>query len=220
VGELVLLAGCSAARIGCSDGDIRQAPLALRRCAMATKVQLYTAEDLWEMPGDEPWEIWEGELRKVPSAGEAASALAAWMVVLISLYVRPRRLGVVTGADGTYILARDPDTVLVPDVAFTRRERLPADRNREKYVPVPPDLVVEVVSPSDRSDRPGQIAAKTELYRKAGVSLVWWVREPSRTVTVYRDGELVGECGEGDELDGGDVLPGFRLAVAEIFAEA
>ncbi len=187
------------------------------RCVMATRIRPYTAEDLWEMPGDETREIWEGELRTVPSAGEAASALAVWIAVLITAYVRPRRLGVVTGADGTYILAREPDTVLVPDVAFTRRERLPADRAREKYVPVPPDLVVEVVSPSDR---PGQIAAKTELYRKAGVPLVWWVREANRTVTVYRGGHLAGEFGEGDELDGGEVLPGFRLAVAEISAEA
>ncbi len=95
--------------------------------------------------------------------------------------------------------------------------RLPADRSRQKYVPIRPDLAVEVISPSDG---PGDIAAKMEHYRRAGVPLVWWVQPKTRTVTVYRDGQKAGELGEGDELDGGDVLPGFRLAVAEIFAEA
>lgn len=183
---------------------------------MATTVRLFTAADLWEMPGGEPWEIWEGDLHKAPGAGELASSLAAWIVVLVSLHVRPRRLGLVTGADGSYILARDPDTVVSPDVGFVRWERLPADRPREKYIPAPPDLAVEVVSPTDR---PRDIAAKMEVYRRAGVPLVWWVRPATRTVTVFVNGQEVGQFGESDELDGGDVLPGFRLAVAEIFAD-
>jgi len=57
------------------------------------------------------------------------------------------------------------------------------------------------------------------LYRRAGVPLVWWVRSDERTVTVFRDGREIGRFGEGEELDGGEVLPGFRLTVAEIFAE-
>ena len=81
---------------------------------------------------------------------------------------------------------------------------------------MPPDLAVEVISPSDE---PGDIARKKDLYRRAGVPLVWWVDPKRRMVAVYRDGELLAELGEGDELDGGDVLPGFRLPVAEIFAE-
>ncbi len=181
---------------------------------MATTITRYTAEDLWRMPGDEPWEIWNGELRKVPSAGGMASGLAHWIGALISIFVRPRGLGWVTGADGSYILSRDPDTVVVPDVAFIAWDRLPGRRVPDGYIPVPPDLAVEVISPTDR---PGDIARKQEIYRRAGVPLVWWVDPARRTVSVYLDGKLAEELGEGDELDGGEILLGFRLSVAEIF---
>jgi Uma2 family endonuclease len=123
----------------------------------------------------------------------------------------------VTGADGTYIVLDKPQTVLVPDAAFVRRGRLPGLVRPKIYIPVPPDLAVEVRSPSDE---PGELAKKLSLYRRAGVPLVWWVDPALRTVAVYRDGELVAELGEGDELDGGDIFPGFRLPVSEIFAEA
>ena len=81
---------------------------------------------------------------------------------------------------------------------------------------MPPDLAVEMISPTDE---PAEIAKKQELYRRAAVPLVWWVYPDRRTVGVYQHGQLVAELGEGDDLDGGDVLPGFRLPVAEIFAE-
>jgi Uma2 family endonuclease len=58
------------------------------------------------------------------------------------------------------------------------------------------------------------------LYRRAGVPLVWWIYPERRAVVVFRAGQQAAELGKGDELDGGEVLPGFRLLVAEIFAEA
>ena len=70
---------------------------------MATTVKRYTAEDLWAMPGDEPWELWDGKLHKVPGAGALANSLAGWIGMLVSQYVRPRRLGLVTGPDGGYV---------------------------------------------------------------------------------------------------------------------
>jgi len=184
---------------------------------MTATTRLYTADDLWRMPSDEPWELWEGELRKVPGAGGTASGLAHWIGVLVTQFVRPCRLGLVTGADGTYIILRDPDTVLVPDIAFVRWDRLPGRTAPDKYIPVPPDLAIEVRSPSDE---PGEIAKKLDLYQRAGVPLVCWVDPTRRTVTVYRLGQPPVELHEGDELDADDVLPGFRLPLADIFAEA
>ena len=105
----------------------------------------------------------------------------------------------------------------MPDVAFVRWDRLPGRTRPKKYIPVPPDLALEVRSPSDE---PGEIVKKLELYRRAGVPLVWWVNPATRTVDVYRNGQLVATLGEGDVLDGEDILPGFRLPVDEIFAEA
>jgi Uma2 family endonuclease len=181
---------------------------------MATTAKLYTAEDLARMPTDEPWEIWEGELRQVPGAGLEASGLAHWIGVLLTLFARPKNLGWVSGADGTYILRHDPQTVVLPDVAFVSWDHLPGRTPPKGYAPVPPDLAVEVVSPSDE---PGDIARKQERYRRASVPLVWWVYPDRRTVIVFRDGRQVAELGEDDVLEGEPVLPGFRLPVAKIF---
>src|SRR5688572_12434139 len=92
---------------------------------MVTTTKLYTAEELAQMPTDQPWELWEGELRKVPGAGQEASVLAFVIGLRVYSFVTAHDLGVVTGADGTYILERDPDVVVVPDVGFVRWERLP-----------------------------------------------------------------------------------------------
>jgi Uma2 family endonuclease len=183
---------------------------------MATTATLYTAEELRRMSTDQPWELWEGELRKVPGAGGRASNLAGVIFALLLPAVRSGRRGLLTTADGTYIMRRNPQTIVVPDVAFVRWARLPDSIVPDGYIPVPPDLAIEVVSPSDE---PGDILKKQALYRRAGVPLVWWVYPGSRTVVVFRDGRKVAELGEGDELDGEQILPGFRLPVAEIFSE-
>lgn len=180
---------------------------------MALTTRTYTADDLWQMPGDEPWEIWNGELRRVPSAGGEASNIA--LVIGAILLTFARRLGLVTGADGTYILTRDRRTTVVPDVAFVRWDRLPDHQRPKRYIPVPPDLAVEVQSPTDE---PGEMAAKRDLYARAGVPLLWWVNPATRTVTVYRHGSPPVVLTETDDLNGADVLPGLTIPVAEIFA--
>src|SRR5262245_20116683 len=166
------------------------------------------------MPTDEPWELWEGELRTVPGAGGTASQLAGMIFVLLWPFVSSRNLGMLTTADGTYILVHDPLTIVVPDVAFVRWERLPGRVSPDGYIPVPPDLAIEVRSPSDRR---GDIDAKLARYRTARVPLVWWVDPRHRTVELYRDGVLVAELRDGDVLDGEDILPGFTLPVSQIF---
>jgi Uma2 family endonuclease len=179
---------------------------------VATKV--FTAEDLARMETDEPWELWEGELRKVPGAGLEASEIAGWLFSLVFAFVRPRNMGVVTGSDGTYILSRNPDIVVVPDVAFVSWKRLPGGVRPKGFAPVAPDFAIEVASPSDG---PRIVAEKTGRYRDAGVRLVWWVYPANRTVDVYRNGQLVATLKVGDTLDGEDVLPGFTVAVRDAF---
>jgi len=101
-----------------------------------------------------------------------------------------------------------------PDVSFVRQERLPADVR--SYPEIAPDLAIEVASPSDRDY---DIEAKVSEYQKFGVSLVWVIHPFSRTVEVYcrenglKSQKLIGD----DELDGGIVLPGFKLKVSRIF---
>ena len=179
-----------------------------------TTTRHYTAEDLRAMPGDEPWELWDGELTAVPGSGGRSSRVAGRIVSRIDAYLEEHDLGIVTGADGTYILRRDRDTVLVPDAAFVRWDRLPGEEETVQYIPVAPDLAVEVQSPSDE---PGKMAQKRSMYFGAGVSLVWWVDPETRTVTVYRPGADPVALAIGDALDGDDVLPGLRIPVADVF---
>jgi len=182
---------------------------------MVTTTRLVSAEDLWTLTGDEPWEVWDGELREVPSAGGRASRIAMRIGARLLAHPTIDDLGMVTGADGSYILGRDRDTVVVPDVAFVRWDRLPDGDVPIKFIPVPPNLAVEVQSPSDE---PKDMAEKRALYARAGVPLLWWVDPGKRTVTVYPLGREAFVLTEEGELDGGDVLPGLRIPVADIFA--
>jgi Uma2 family endonuclease len=177
--------------------------------------KIYTAEDLFLLPPDAPYELVRGELVEVPPAGGKASAIAIWLGSMLLLFVRPRDLGIVTGEGGGYKLELDPDTVAAPDVGFVRWEKLPDRSVPDGHIPVPPDLAVEVKSPFDR---PGRVAAKLKIWTDAGVPLIWWVYADRRTVHVHRLGQPVQELGEGDILDGEDILPGFRLPVADIFS--
>ena len=181
---------------------------------MVTTSRLHTAEDLWRMPGDEPWEIWNGELRRVPGSGDRATRTALAIGASLFAYERQTDLGIATSSDGSFVLSTHPDTVVIPDAAFVRWERIPDHHDPAKYFPVAPDLAVEVQSPTDE---PKEMASKRELYAKAGVPLVCWVDPVKRTVSVYHDGELAALLTEAGVLDGGEVLPRLRIAVADIF---
>jgi Uma2 family endonuclease len=102
---------------------------------------------------------------------------------------------------------------LKPDVSFIARERLP-DELWIGIIPIAPDLAAEVASPSNRQ---ADILDKVGLYLKAGTRLVWLVRPEARTVTVFRPDRPERILRIGEELDGEDVLPGFRLPLERLF---
>ncbi len=112
-----------------------------------------------------------------------------------------------------FILARSPDIVRLPDVAFVQKARLPSDGQSELYFDGPPDLAVEVTSPSETSER---IDAKVDEYLSFGTRLVWVVNQRRQNVVVYRLGIPPLTLGIVDTLEGGEVLPRFAVKVAEI----
>jgi Uma2 family endonuclease len=83
------------------------------------------------------------------------------------------------------------------------------------FVPVAPDLAVEVLSPSDRM---AEAPSKVTMYLQAGVQLVWLLDPETRTISIFRPDAAPRTLYENDTLDGGDVLPGFSVSVAELFA--
>lgn len=183
---------------------------------MATTITgLMTAEELERLEDDGyRYELIEGVLHRMSPASFRPSNIAVRFAARLVVFADEHGLGEVTGADGGYVLRRDPDTVLAPDVAFVRTERLPSAEEQEHFAPVVPDLVVEVVSPSDSMTK---VDDKVERYLAAGVGLVWVFHPRRRTVTVRRANRPVRVLWEGDVLDGEDVLPGFVLAVSDIF---
>jgi Uma2 family endonuclease len=181
-----------------------------------TATQLVTADELLAMGSNAPYELIEGVLRKVSSSSSKSSVIGMRMGSAILRYVDDQRLGYVTGSGGGYILNPDPATVVAPDVGFVQRVRFPDGLPDRGFCPVPPDLAVEVISPSDRK---ADMAQKQVLYAKAGVPLVWWVDPDRKTVTVHRLGQAPEIIETTGVLDGGDVLPGFELKLHSIFRD-
>ncbi len=185
-----------------------------------------TVDELLALPDDGrggQYELVEGRLVRMPGSGGQASAIAADLAGALRAWVKPQRLGIVTGADGTYDLTQPGDseeTALVPDVAFTRAERVPP-RGTPEYVKawrLAPDLVAEVASPSQF--RP-EMAAKAQRYLAAGVHLVWIIWPARQEVDVWRPMDTrrpTITLGISDVLDGLDVLPGFTYPLADLFA--
>jgi Uma2 family endonuclease len=149
------------------------------------------------------------------AVGLRESLLAIALASLLRGFVRPRNLGLVTGADGMMRLF--PGLVRIPDVAFISWERLP--NRRVPIEPLPdlaPDLAVEVLSVGNT---PGEMARKRQEYFSAGVHVVWQVDPRMRTVEVFTAPDQSTVLHETHMLEGGTVLPGFTLPLQEWFAE-
>ena len=174
-----------------------------------------TVEELETMSLDGLWELIDGELVEVTPASDEPSSLGATIVFLLSQHIRPVKLGRVYGADGGFVLFPGRDTVLAPDAAFVRADRAPQGEARKHFPRLAPDLAVEVLSPCDRM---AEALRKVALYLEAGVPLVWLVDPDSQSVTVFRPDAAPAIFHASDTLEGGDVLPDFRVPVAEIFA--
>lgn len=176
-------------------------------------VPAVTADEVLRLPKDGfRYELVAGELVRRSPAGAQHGFVSAALAELLRRHVRQHRLGAVFGAETGFLLARNPDTVLAADVAFVSRARLLPTGIPRGFLPFAPDLVAEVRSPSD--SRSAQ--QKANAWLAAGSALCWIVDPDSRRVHVHTsDGVCVLDADA--DLGGGDVLPGFRVAVRELF---
>ena len=182
---------------------------------MTTTLQRSTASELYAMPDDGfRYELVKGELRKMSPSGSEHGAIVVNITLLLGQYVKANKLGVCFGAETGFKIGSDPDTVRAPDVAFVRRERIPERGIPKKFWQGAPDLAVEVLSPGDSYSEVGE---KVECWLDTGAWAVWVIDPRRRSVSVHRPMTDVTRLFEGDELDGGDVVPGFRCKVSEIF---
>ncbi len=178
-----------------------------------------SAQEFWDFVNlpenaDKQFERINGEIVEAMPGNLYSSAIAMTFGFFFMLYLRNNDIGFVTGADGGYNVTED-DT-FAPDVAFilySRQEKLAY----QGFGPTYPDLVVEVVSPSDLKDVEHRINRKIEKYLSIPIPIFWLVFPARREVEVYEMGKKVAVLGENGILDGGIVLPGFKLPVKDIF---
>src|SRR5262249_30249621 len=142
-------------------------------------------------------ELVRGVVVTMPPPGGRHGACCLKVGRRVGNFVEDSRLGTVTCNDAGFISERDPDTVRGPHISYWGRERLP--EVPEGYIPIPPDLAVEVVSPGDHYSR---VQNKVRHYLERGVALVWIVDPEDRSVTVYRTQQQGKILGENDTLTG------------------
>jgi Uma2 family endonuclease len=173
-----------------------------------------TVDDLDGRDLPERWELVEGRIVEVAAAGGRSSRTGGRAYSALLEQGERRGLGWAYPADAGFVLFPDRRTMRSPDAAFIRIERLP-DPEDPAFVALAPDLVVEVLSPSDRR---GDALAKIGMYLNAGVRLAWLADPDRKTVTVFTTDAPPFTLAVGDTLDGDDVLPDLRIAVADLFA--
>jgi Uma2 family endonuclease len=176
-----------------------------------------TVEEFERLPDDgNRYELVDGELRQMPGDGLLHGDVGSELIGRLWLHVRRRRIGRVYMADTRFRIFPDRPIIYGPDAAFVREDRLPLPDldTYERIGQLAPDLVVEVVSPTDREV---DVQDKVADYLAAGVRLVWLVRSRAHTITAHAPGREPVTYREGDVLDGGEVLPDFRVPVNEIF---
>ena len=157
----------------------------------------------------EGYEYIKGELVPMPPTSVEHGDVSADLFWFLSSHVRESKLGRVYMSDTGFQVG---ERVLMPDIAFVVMDRLPSDRS--KAFPVPPDLAVEVVSPTDTLHR---VVEKAFTYLDAGTQLVWVLEPRSKTVTVYRSETDITLLTRNDTLTGEEVIKGFSCQVAELF---
>jgi Uma2 family endonuclease len=176
--------------------------------------EIVTPDQLAAMPNRKDFELVDGKLveRKM---GNKASWVAFQLAMLLHNHVRRNALGwVFCGDTGFRLDPQRPNSVRKPDVAFVRIGRLPREEPADAYDQLAPDLAVESVSPNDTVL---ELEEKLDEYLRAGVRLVWVINPELRTLKVYRPDGTTAVLRNEDEIDGENVVPGFRCKLSEIF---
>jgi Uma2 family endonuclease len=182
---------------------------------MTTTRKLITAEEFIELPDDgRYYELVRGELIELPPPGAEHGQVCMNFGFDVKSFLGRSSGGVVISNDSGIILGRGPDTVRGPDICYYGPGRLPGNRAPKRYPDIPPDLVVEVISPFDRAP---DIDEKIQEWLAAGVRLVWAAYTDRREVVAHLSPTERRVFAEDAVLTAEPVLPGFACPVARLF---
>lgn len=187
---------------------------------MSTVIEqaLYEPEDLLTMPAGDSFELVDGRLVE-RNMSKWSSYVAGNTHQRLKNFCDAKQLGWVYPEGTAYQCFPDaPKKVRRPDVSLIQLERIsPDEAMSDGHLRIAPDLAVEVVSPNDLAY---EIDEKVDEHEAAGVKLIWIVNPETKAVRVYRGDGTVSMLREKDELDGENVVPGFRCPVADLFLPA
>jgi Uma2 family endonuclease len=177
--------------------------------------QVVTADQLYSQPSDGyRYELTKGKLVMMSPAGGRHGRIANRIAWLLSNHVLAHQLGEVFAAETGFLVETNPDTVLAGDVAFVEKARLAKLADDSHFLPLAPDLVVEVLSPSDSFSR---VEAKALLWLECGCRLVLLVDPQNENAHTYRSRHEIKVYRRDETLDAGDAVPGWSVTVAEFF---
>lgn len=178
-----------------------------------------TTDEFFDSPYSKGFELVEGRIvtkgggiEPFMPTGALHGAITEELASRMSYFVRENKLGRVFAAETGFIL--DKNAVRGVDVSFVGKEKLDEFGITEKFFPAAPDLAVETISPGNSFD---EIQDKIEAYLSAGTRLVWIIYPKQKMIHIHRQGNVINVLRETDELDGEDVLPGFKVKLSEIF---
>lgn len=181
---------------------------------MAVEKTLVTAEELLAMPDDgRRRELIDGEVRTMAPAGDEHGDIEAVISGHLFVHLRAHPIGRLKTGETGFRLRRDPDRVRAPDVAVVLYARRPRETIGAGYLEGAPDLAVEVVSPWDTA---GDVAEKVEDWLRGGARLVWVVYPHGPRLSAHRPDGSAQMIGPEDEVDGGEVLPEFRMRLRDL----
>ena len=181
---------------------------------MTTDLRQHTVKDYLALPDNDNkrYELLDGRLIEVAPANEEHGRTGTLLVILLGSYVLTHKLGTIYAAGMAFQIGND---LLRPSMAFVKAGRLEASQRGLAIISLAPDLVLEVVSPSEtRAD----VINKVRKYQAAGVELIWVLRPKKKTVAVYGKDDVEPKIlGIEDDLEAGEVIAGFKLKIADLF---
>jgi Uma2 family endonuclease len=185
---------------------------------MSNQNEHISADELLLMPDNGVRrELIRGELRESPLSAFEHGWVTMRCASPLHEFVATHDLGVVCAAETGFVLETSPDTVRAPDDAFVKFDRLASIQKLSSFFPGPPDLAVEVISPSDSYS---EVDEKVEAWLKAGCQMVVLVNPRNSTLKVYKSITDVAVLTVHDSFEGGELLPGFQLPVRQILPAA
>ena len=175
---------------------------------------LLTAEQAFWLDPCERWELVGGRIVELSPVKRRHGRILARLARSMVETVEEQGLGEVYVGDVGFVLRRNPDTVRAPDLAFVRKARLPSEPE-EAFSDTVPDLVVEILSPSDRWH---DVEHKVAEFLAAGVVVVWILDPQKNRAHVYRAGLPARVLTESDSIEAPDLVPSLRLRIGELLA--